>query len=110
MLDQLARGRFYWGIGGGAIPTDLALFGLEDSKPSEVRARSAEALDVILQLWASDGYFSYHGKFFDVTVPDMDPVKERGFYMKPYQKPHPPIVVTAVAPFSKGVTAAAERG
>ena len=90
MLDQLARGRFYWGIGGGAIPTDLALFGLEDSKPSEVRARSAEALDVILQLWASDGYFSYHGKFFDVTVPDMDPVKERGFYMKPYQKPHPP--------------------
>ena len=28
MLDHLARGRFYWGIGGGAIPTDLALFGL----------------------------------------------------------------------------------
>src|SRR5438093_5218904 len=23
MLDHLARGRFYWGIGGGAIPTDL---------------------------------------------------------------------------------------
>ena len=29
---------------------------------------------------------------------------------KPYQQPHPPIVVTAVAPFSKGVTAAAARG
>ena len=33
MLDHLARGRFYWGIGGGAIPTDLALFGL-DAEPA----------------------------------------------------------------------------
>ena len=39
MLDHMARGRFQWGIGGGAIPTDLALFGID---PSEVRARSAE--------------------------------------------------------------------
>jgi alkanesulfonate monooxygenase SsuD/methylene tetrahydromethanopterin reductase-like flavin-dependent oxidoreductase (luciferase family) len=30
--------------------------------------------------------------------------------LKPYQKPHPPIVVTAVEPFSKGVTEAAARG
>src|ERR1700750_2032781 len=29
---------------------------------------------------------------------------------KPRQRPHPPIVVTAVAPFSKGVTEAAARG
>ena len=29
---------------------------------------------------------------------------------KPLQRPHPPIVVTAVAPFSKGVTEAAARG
>ena len=27
MLDHLTRGRFYWGIGHRAIPTDLALFG-----------------------------------------------------------------------------------
>ena len=31
----------------------------------------------------------------------------QGFLPKPLQKPHPPIVVTAVAPFSKGVTEAA---
>jgi alkanesulfonate monooxygenase SsuD/methylene tetrahydromethanopterin reductase-like flavin-dependent oxidoreductase (luciferase family) len=29
---------------------------------------------------------------------------------KPLQKPHPPIIVTVVAPFSKGVTEAAARG
>ena len=35
---------------------------------------------MILKLWASEGQFSYHGKFFHVTAPDMDPVKERGFH------------------------------
>ena len=73
MLDHLARGRFYWGIGGGAIPTDLALFGLDPSRPAEVRARSAEALDVILKLWASEGQFSYHGKFFNVNCTGYGP-------------------------------------
>jgi alkanesulfonate monooxygenase SsuD/methylene tetrahydromethanopterin reductase-like flavin-dependent oxidoreductase (luciferase family) len=34
----------------------------------------------------------------------------QGIMPVPYQKPHPPIVVTVVAPFSKGVIAAAERG
>jgi alkanesulfonate monooxygenase SsuD/methylene tetrahydromethanopterin reductase-like flavin-dependent oxidoreductase (luciferase family) len=34
----------------------------------------------------------------------------QGYIAKPLQQPHPPIVVTAVAPFSKGVTEAAARG
>jgi alkanesulfonate monooxygenase SsuD/methylene tetrahydromethanopterin reductase-like flavin-dependent oxidoreductase (luciferase family) len=34
----------------------------------------------------------------------------QGFVAQPLQRPHPPIVVTAVAPFSKGVTEAAARG
>jgi alkanesulfonate monooxygenase SsuD/methylene tetrahydromethanopterin reductase-like flavin-dependent oxidoreductase (luciferase family) len=88
MLDHLARGRFYWGIGGGAIPTDLALFGLDPSRPAEVRARSAEALDVILKLWSSEGQFNYRGKFFNVAAPDMDPVKERGFYISGFTNLH----------------------
>jgi alkanesulfonate monooxygenase SsuD/methylene tetrahydromethanopterin reductase-like flavin-dependent oxidoreductase (luciferase family) len=110
MLDHLARGRFYWGIGGGAIPTDLVLFGLDRLKPTEVRARSAEALDLILSLWASEGTFSYHGKFFDVTAPAMDPVQERGLYMKPYQRPHPPIGVAATSLRSEAIRLAGERG
>lgn len=110
MLDHLARGRFYWGIGGGAIPTDLALFGLDGHTPAEVRERSAEALDVILKLWDSDGAFRYRGKFFDVTAPVMDPVRERGFYMKPYQTPHPPIGVAATSVGSAASRLAGERG
>ena len=34
----------------------------------------------------------------------------QGTILKPYQRPHPPIVVTAVAPHSKGVMEAAKRG
>jgi alkanesulfonate monooxygenase SsuD/methylene tetrahydromethanopterin reductase-like flavin-dependent oxidoreductase (luciferase family) len=110
MLDHLARGRFYWGIGGGAIPTDLKLFGLDGQTPLEVRDRSAEALDLILKLWASDGPFTYRGKYFSVTAPPMDPVRERGFYMKPYQKPHPPIGVAATSLRSAAIRMAGARG
>jgi len=110
MLDHLARGRFYWGIGGGAIPTDLQLFGLDGMKPTEVRARSAEALDLVLKLWASDGKFSYRGQHFTVDAPALDPVRERGLYMKPYQKPHPPIAVAGFSHFSPTLALAGEHG
>ena len=110
MLDHMARGRFQWGIGGGAIPTDLSLFGLDATNPAAVRARSAEVLEVVLGLWESDGPFSHHGKFFDVDTPAFDPVKDRGYYMKPYQKPHPPIAVAASTPRSESMTMAGARG
>jgi alkanesulfonate monooxygenase SsuD/methylene tetrahydromethanopterin reductase-like flavin-dependent oxidoreductase (luciferase family) len=107
MLDHMARGRFQWGIGGGAIPTDVALFGLD---PAELRARSAEVLEVVLALWASEGPFTHHGKFFDVETPAFDPVKDRGYYMKPLQRPHPPIAVAASTPDSSSMRLAGERG
>ncbi len=110
MLDHLAQGRFQWGIGGGAIPTDLALFGLDPADPAAVRARSAEVLEVVLALWASEGPFKHHGRFFDVETPPFDPVKDRGYYMKPLQRPHPPIAVAASTPTSASMRMAGERG
>ena len=110
MLDHMGRGRFQWGIGGGGIPTDLALLGLDHTKPGDVRARSAEVLDVVLKLWASDGRFEYHGAFFDIETPVFDPVKARGYYMKPFQRPHPPIAVAASTPSSGSLRMAGERG
>ena len=110
MLDHMARGRFQWGIGGGGIPTDLSLFGLDHTNPGAVRARSAEVLDVVLKLWASEGRFTYRGKFFDIETPVFDPVKDRGYYMKPYQLPHPPIAVAASTPNSGSMRMAGERG
>ena len=40
----------------------------------------------------------------------MIPEIGQGMILRPYQDPHPPIVGTAVAPFSRGVTAMAARG
>jgi alkanesulfonate monooxygenase SsuD/methylene tetrahydromethanopterin reductase-like flavin-dependent oxidoreductase (luciferase family) len=110
MLDHMAQGRFQWGIGGGAIPTDLSLFGLDAKDPAAVRARSAEVLEVVLALWASEGPFTHHGKFFDIETPPFDPVKDRGYYMKPYQWPHPPIAVAASTPDSSSMRMAGQRG
>jgi alkanesulfonate monooxygenase SsuD/methylene tetrahydromethanopterin reductase-like flavin-dependent oxidoreductase (luciferase family) len=110
MLDHMARGRFQWGIGGGGIPTDLSLFGLDPANPGAVRARSAEVLDVVLDLWASEGPFTHHGTFFDIETPAFDPVKDRGYYMKPYQRPHPPVAVAASTPGSGSMRMAGERG
>jgi alkanesulfonate monooxygenase SsuD/methylene tetrahydromethanopterin reductase-like flavin-dependent oxidoreductase (luciferase family) len=110
MLDHMARGRFQWGIGGGGIPTDLSLLGLDHTDPAAVRARSAEVLEVVLKLWAADGPVTHHGRFFDVETPAFDPVKERGYYMKPYQRPHPPIAVAASTPQSSSMRMAGERG
>jgi alkanesulfonate monooxygenase SsuD/methylene tetrahydromethanopterin reductase-like flavin-dependent oxidoreductase (luciferase family) len=110
MLDHMARGRFQWGIGGGAIPTDLSLFGLDHANSAAVRARSAEVLDVVLKLWASEGPFAYRGDYFRIDAPPFDRVKARGYYMKPYQRPHPPIAVAASTPKSSSMKMAGERG
>ncbi|MCB1740656.1 MAG: LLM class flavin-dependent oxidoreductase [Gammaproteobacteria bacterium] len=107
MLDHMARGRFQWGIGGGGIPTDLALLGID---PNEVRERSAEVLEVVLSLWACDGKFEHKGRFFNIDAPLLDPLTERGLHMKPYQQPHPPIAVAASTPQSTSMRMAGERG
>jgi alkanesulfonate monooxygenase SsuD/methylene tetrahydromethanopterin reductase-like flavin-dependent oxidoreductase (luciferase family) len=65
----------------------------------------------VLALWASEGAIKREGKYWNMStektvIADIG----QGLMLKPFQKPHPPIVVTAVEPFSKGVTEAAARG
>jgi alkanesulfonate monooxygenase SsuD/methylene tetrahydromethanopterin reductase-like flavin-dependent oxidoreductase (luciferase family) len=37
-LDQMARGRFYWGVGSGGFPGDFELFGVNPEKGGAPRA------------------------------------------------------------------------
>src|SRR5437867_5654615 len=76
MLDHLARGRFQWGIGGGGIPTDLSLFGLDHTNPGAVRGRFAGVVEVVLQLRGSGGRFTDPGKFFGIDTTVFDPWKD----------------------------------
>ena len=111
MLDHMARGRFYWGIGVRSLPTDLHLYGIEYNSMDEVRERGKEALDIILGLWQSeDGHFGYEGKYYQVHAPEAAPELERRLHFKPYQKPHPPIGVAASSPNSDTIRMAGERG
>jgi alkanesulfonate monooxygenase SsuD/methylene tetrahydromethanopterin reductase-like flavin-dependent oxidoreductase (luciferase family) len=70
-----------------------------------------ESINMVLDIWQGEAPYNLSGQFFNVTT-EKTKILEigQGAILKPYQKPHPPIVVTAVAPHSKGVTEAAKRG
>ena len=111
MLDHMARGRFYWGIGLRSIPTDLELYGVDWRNMQAVREQGREALEVVLGLWAAeDGHFSYEGTYYKVHAPESPPELERRLYYKPFQQPHPPIGVAASTPNSDTIRLAGERG
>ena len=108
MLDHLLDGRFIFGISPGGLLSDAEVFGNLDANRNEM---FVEAINQVLAIWAGEAPYNIKGKYWTVTtertlMPDIG----QGILPKPLQKPHPPIVVTVVAPFSKGVTEAAARG
>jgi alkanesulfonate monooxygenase SsuD/methylene tetrahydromethanopterin reductase-like flavin-dependent oxidoreductase (luciferase family) len=108
MLDHLLDGRFIFGISPGGLPSDAEVFG---SLGADRTAMFVEAIDQVLEIWRSDPPYNIKGKYWSIsTERTMIPDIGQGILPKPLQRPHPPIVVTAVAPFSQGVTEAAARG
>src|SRR5207245_5942534 len=69
-----------------------------------------QAPERTVKLCASDAAVSYRGKFFEVTTPSTDPVRERAFSTKPYQKPQPPTGVAATSIGSAAIRLAGARG
>jgi alkanesulfonate monooxygenase SsuD/methylene tetrahydromethanopterin reductase-like flavin-dependent oxidoreductase (luciferase family) len=108
MVDHMAKGRFLFGISPGGLQSDAEVFGNLDNDRT---AMFVEAINHILDIWAGEPPYKLTGNFWNISTEKTEiPDLAQGVIQKPYQLPHPPIVVTAVAPFSKGVTAAAERG
>jgi alkanesulfonate monooxygenase SsuD/methylene tetrahydromethanopterin reductase-like flavin-dependent oxidoreductase (luciferase family) len=108
MLDHMLDGRLIFGISPGGLLSDAELFGNLDADRSEM---FLEAINQVLDIWAGEPPYNFAGKYWNIStqktlIEDIG----QGFIAKPLQRPHPPIVVTAVAPFSKGVTEAAARG
>ncbi len=108
MLDHMLDGRFIFGISPGGLATDAEAFGsLNGDRP----AMFLEGINHILKIWESEAPYNIKGDFWNITTEtQMMTEIGQGIMAKPLQRPHPPIVVTAVAPFSKGVTEAAARG
>jgi alkanesulfonate monooxygenase SsuD/methylene tetrahydromethanopterin reductase-like flavin-dependent oxidoreductase (luciferase family) len=108
MLDHMLDGRLIMGISPGGLLSDAELFGNLDANRNEM---FVEAINQVLALWAGEPPYNLKGKYWTVSTERtlMEEIGQ-GFIPRPLQRPHPPIVVTAVAPFSKGVAEAAARG
>jgi luciferase family oxidoreductase group 1 len=95
-LDLLAGGRVDIGLGRGYQHYEFERLGLElDS----ARARWEESVDIILKAFSGEP-FTYDGKIFKIP--------ETTIFPQPFQKPHPPIWVTAQSPES--IEATVRRG
>lgn len=108
MLDHMLEGRFNFGISPGGLMSDAEVFG---NLKNDRNAMFLECINMVLDIWSGDAPYNLEGEFWNVSTQNtMNLPIGQGEIMRPYQDPHPPIVGTAVAPFSKGVTAMAARG
>jgi alkanesulfonate monooxygenase SsuD/methylene tetrahydromethanopterin reductase-like flavin-dependent oxidoreductase (luciferase family) len=108
MLDHMLDGRLIFGISPGGLLSDAELFGNLDA---DRNAMFVEAINQVLAIWSGEPPYDITGKYWTIsTRRTMMTEIGQGFIAQPLQRPHPPIVVTAVAPFSQGVTEAASRG
>ncbi len=83
VLDTMSRGRIVSGFARG-IPIEYLAYGIDRE---ESRARFAEAWELIVAAWTAEEPFDWDGEFWqyeDVYI-----------WPKPYQQPHPPLLMPA---------------
>jgi natural product biosynthesis luciferase-like monooxygenase protein len=94
MLDNLCNGRLDVGFGRAFIPDEYAAYGLD---MNDSRAMFEEGVAAIKRLWTEDSV-THEGRFWRFENVHSMP--------RPYQKPHPPIWVAAIATEESFVNAA----
>src|SRR4029450_12745348 len=82
-LDNLARGRFDFGIGKGVRAGGCTKLGLSFDEAPEM---TEEAIEILLKLWREDSA-SHEGRYW--KVPELS-LRTRAF-----QRPHPPLHIVA---------------
>ena len=108
MIDHLLEGRFIFGIGPGGLPSDVEVFGNMDLDKNH---KMLEVYRQIMAIWQGEPPYNQQGEYHSFTTErTLYPEIGQGIVVKPYQQPHPPIVYTAVSPYSQGITKAAEQG
>ena len=108
MVDTMLAGRFIFGISPGGLRSDAEVFGNLDR---DRKAMFNEAIEQVLAIWAGEPPYDLEGAFWSVsTRRTMDPDIGQGAILGPYQRPHPPIAVACMSPYSDSVAQAARRG
>jgi alkanesulfonate monooxygenase SsuD/methylene tetrahydromethanopterin reductase-like flavin-dependent oxidoreductase (luciferase family) len=108
MVDTLLEGRFILGVGPGGLRSDAEM---TETLDGDRNALFLESIEHMISLWTRDPPYRLAGARWRLTtertwIPDLG----QGAMLKPFQRPHPPIVVTAIMPDSNGIAAAAARG
>ena len=95
------------GIGPGATPPDFEMFKITDLDRMEMLV---ESIDMIHGIWASEPPYAFHGKYWDFEIREnVLPEIGVGAMGKPYQKPHPPVMIPAMSRGSSSIRLAAQR-
>ena len=87
-LDQVSKGRFLFGIGGGWNAEEMADHGTTDFKGRWKLVR--ERVEAMKAIWTQDKP-EYHGDLVDLPPMLANP--------KPVQKPYPPVIVGGAFPY-----------
>jgi alkanesulfonate monooxygenase SsuD/methylene tetrahydromethanopterin reductase-like flavin-dependent oxidoreductase (luciferase family) len=108
MLDHLLEGRFVFGISPGGLPSDWEVFGSLDLDRREM---FRECIDHVLAIWTGEAPYRLRGKYWTIST-ERTQIAEigQGAIVRPFQQPHPPIVVTVVEPGSASAAEAGARG
>ena len=108
LFDHMSRGRLIMGIGPGGLPSDFELFGTVEKNRSEMMV---ECIDIVHQIWASDPPYEIDGQHWSIKIKDMVMADlDIGPIPKPFQRPYPPVAVSAMSPFSGTARLAGSRG
>jgi len=108
MVDTLLAGRFILGIGPGGLRSDAEMM---ETLDADRNAIFLEAIEHMIALWTRQPPYRLLGKRWNLTTERTAQLDiGMGALLPPFQKPYPPIVVTAILPHSNGIAAAAERG
>jgi probable F420-dependent oxidoreductase len=87
-IDQLSQGRFLFGVGNGWNQDEIENHGTAFESRHKLARERVEAMKAI---WAEEEP-EYHGEFVN-----FDKMKQ---WPKPFQKPHPPIIVGGAFPYA----------
>jgi alkanesulfonate monooxygenase SsuD/methylene tetrahydromethanopterin reductase-like flavin-dependent oxidoreductase (luciferase family) len=108
-LDQMARGRFAWGVGVGGFAGDQELFDI-DVEHGESRRLTRDVLDTVLAVWDDPPPGVHRHERWRYRIPESQDRIGQRLHLKPYQKPHPPIAVAGISPRSETLALAGQRG
>ena len=109
LFDHLSRGRFLMGIGTGSLSSDVELF--EVGGDTDRGALVRESIEHILAIWQQEPPYDRAGEQWAVRIQDMDRSEFGvGHFIRPYQKPHPPIAISIMSPGSGSALMAGQNG